>query len=134
MSLGARYLDANDIAESPFASLASAAALDAADDLYPIVGSQNLIAATLNLNATVSIGGLLHASGFLLNDMVVTQSSEFYGGVFQPLFDPLRRNHWSVGDGCMSGGACTQPAGAQTAVSAGGVLNVIRGIQATQQQ
>lgn len=70
-------------------------------------------------------------AGTVPNDMVVTETSSFYGGALKSLFDPLRGDHWTMGDGCMSGGACSLPPGAQTPIGEGGVLDVIPGIQPT---
>ena len=128
-SHGTRYVDSTDCAGMDEPTLLCGV-------LYGIVGSEDYLYAVLSGNVFASPSSFT----FDLNDMVVTQNSaraaqippfvSVQNGPLNPYpwaltFDPLRKNHATVGDSCVSGGGASCTTGS-------GVLGVIQQIQPMQ--
>jgi hypothetical protein len=131
-SLG-RYVDATDCAGMSIFGMAMPTPF--CSGLYRIAGIEDLLYALFS-------GGFFFSPqsvGFDLNDMVVTQNSARsprFPPAISPIvpnplpwvrmFDPLRKNHSTVGDSCVAGG------GVAPCTTGMGVLGAIQAIQPIQ--
>jgi hypothetical protein len=131
-SLGMRYVDATDCAGFPVPAVCPL--------LYQVAGAENefTFAAQLTLTGLWTLGPYV-APIFNPNDVVVTQQSARYNLIpqapgafnlpFNLILDPVRKNHSTVGDACVSGGAAFFDLTGAPCRTTMGVLNAIQQLQ-----
>ena len=128
---GSRYVDSTDCAGMSIAGIQLN--VNICQVLYWLMGNEDNFYGTASVPA---LGCGSSSPGFDCNDLVVTQSSASvlnYGG--SPLsfpivvLNPIRKNHSTVGDSCVSGGVAHNGV---SCTSGSGVLGVIQQLQPVQ--
>ncbi|MGA3188765.1 MAG: hypothetical protein ABSF22_16805 [Bryobacteraceae bacterium] len=131
-SLGMRFVDATDCAGFSEPTVVCQV-------LYQVAGGENeAVFAALVFNGLLSLAPYVPPT-FNPNDLVVTQQSARYNVFpqtpgafnfpFNLILDPLRKNHSTVGDACVSGGAAFFDVTGAQCTTMTGVLNAIQQIQ-----